>query len=424
MYNGTYRSVHINNVEVETLSEVFRDRPLVLGVDVAKKKFKAGLGTQDGTVQQVVNWTHPWETRSFMNLVHRLDASDVQLVLEPTGTYQDPLRYLAYEQDWSVEFQAPNRVHDAAEVYDGVDSQHDAKACHLLVWLHSQQMSQSWGPESHGQRRLKVLTDRMANLELQFQRHEGRLESKMAKYWPEVGVGWNVVSATMLGVLKEYGGPKGVAEVPEQAAELMKQIGGHFLKEKQITEVLEWAKKTVGQPMLTEEKQMLSELAQDTDRIRHQQRELEKTMSRLIHTEEIFEDVKRLGEEVGDATAAVFRVNVGDFRQYGSTDELLKGFGLNLKEKSSGEHQGLLRITKRGPSEARRFLYLATLRKISKDPIFRAKHDKKVSKDGDDGRMKSVVALMRKYVMGLWHVPRGNRFDSHRLFDVSRLNAA
>ncbi|MFB6356265.1 MAG: transposase [bacterium] len=422
MYNGTYRSVHINDVEVQTLSEVFDQRPLVLGVDVAKKKYKAGLGTRDGTVHRVVNWTHPRETREFVDFIHRLDASQVQLVLEPTGTYQDPLRYLAYEQGWEVKYQATNRVHDAGEVYDGVDSQHDAKACHLLVWLHSQQMSQPWEPESHGHRRLKVLTDRMADLELQFQRHEGRLESKMAKYWPEVGVGWNVVSATMLGVLKEYGGPKGVAEAPDQAAELMRQIGGHFLKDRRIAEVIEWAKQTVGQPMLKEERQMLSQLAEDTDRIRRQQKHLETQLSRLIHTDECFEDVRRLGEEVGDPTASVFRVSVGDFREYGSTDELLKGFGLNLKEKSSGEHQGLLRITKRGPSEARRFLYLATLRKISRNPIFRAKHDKKVNKDGENEKQKSVVALMRKYVMGLWHVPRGRQFDSHQLFDVSRLN--
>lgn len=423
MYNSTYRSVDIKNLEVSGLRAPFENQPLVLGVDVAKKKYKAGLGDPEGTTHQVVEWEHPFETRDFVNLANDLASSGVELVLEPTGTYQDPLRYLAYEQGWEVDFQSPNRVHDAAEVYDGVDSQHDAKACHILIWLHGQEMSQPWESESTSQRRLKVLTDRMANLELEFQRHEGRLEAKMAKHWPELECGWNVVSATMLGVLKEYGGPQEIAEVPGEVARRMKEIGGHFLKEKRIRQVLEWAEGTIGQPMLKEEQQMLADLAADTDRIRRQQNKLENQVSRLIHEESVFTDVQRLGEEVGDATAAVFRVKIGDFRDYPTTDQLLKAFGLNMKEKSSGEHQGKITITKRGSSEARRFLYLATLRKIKEDKVFRAKHADKVRRDGDENgtKLKSVVALMRKYISGLWHVPRGNQFDVYQLIDVSDL---
>lgn len=424
MYNGTYRSVHIKNVEVNELRSQFQDRPLVVSVDVAKQKMKAGLGQQDGTIHQVVNWEHPFETREFVEVVNSLDASQIQLVLEPTGTYQDPLRYLAYEEGWDVEFQSPNRVHGASEVYDGVDSQHDAKACHIINWLHGDGMSDPWEAESHARRKLKVLTDRMANLEGDFQRHEGRLEAKMAKHWPEIGSGWNVVSATMLGLLKDHGGPREVAEVPGEAASRMKEIGGHFLKEDRIRQVIEWAQQTVGQPMLDEERQMLSDLAADADRIRRQQNELETQIERLIDDEPAFEDVCRLAEEVGESTAAIFRVKIGDFRSYSTTKQLLKAFGLNMKEKSSGEHQGTIRITKRGPSEARRYLYLATLRKIRTDEVFRAKHAQKVKKDGnEDGtKLKSVVALMRKYIQGLWHVSRGNRFDVNQLFDVSRLN--
>ena len=38
--------------------------------------------------------------------------------------------------------------------------------------------------------------------------------------------------------------------------------------------------------------------------------------------------------------------------------KLEKAVGLNLREKSSGEHEGRLSITKRGPGLLRRLLYL------------------------------------------------------------------
>lgn len=423
MFNGTYRSVHINDVPVEELRKRVSSDVLVVAVDVAKRKMKAGLGGLDGTMHRVVKWTHPLETDDFVEWVNGLCATRVHLVMEPTGTYQEPLRYRGYEEGWEVFYQSPNRVSDASQVYDGVDSQHDAKAAHVLLWLHGQGMSEGWARESDERRRLKVLVDRMANLEADLQRSEGRLESKLAAYWPEVASEWNITAATLLGVLQEFGGPGEVAKRPKQARRRMKKIGGYFLEEKRIEQVLGWAKETVGKPMLEQEREVLARLAAQTDRIRREQRKLGRRVSGLLARESAFEDVRRVGKEVGESTGAVFRVKVGDFREYEAPEALLKGFGLNLKENSSGEQEGKLMITKRGPSEARRYLYLATLRKIQGDPVFGAWHTRKVARDGGT-KLKSVVALMRKYVSGLWHVARGRAFDSTKLFDVSRLDVA
>ena len=71
---------------------------------------------------------------------------------------------------------------------------------------------------------------------------------------------------------------------------------------------------------------------------------------------------------------------------------------------------------------ARKYLYLAALRLIQKDPIVRAWHEAKVARDGGKPRSKSAVAVMRKLAKALWHVRRGAPFDARKLFDVSRLN--
>lgn len=423
MSNINYRSIHINNVEVDKLKRRVCGEPLAIGIDVAKNDFKAVLGRKDGQSYRIVEWEHPFETRQFIQLVNSLGASEVEIVMEPTGTYQEPVRYQAYEEGWEVYSQSPNRVHDAAEVYDGVPSKHDAKDGKLLLWLHGQGLSSRWEPTKDRRRRLKVLTDRMANLELQFQRFDGRLEAKLARHWPEVSSGWDITSATLLRILEEFGSPVQVANRAGEAAARMKEIGGHFLSQKRVNQVIAWAKQTVGDSMLIEEREMLKQLAGDADRIRKRKRELEGRLKSLIRDEKQFEVTRKLAEEVGATTAAVFRVKVGDFREYDVADALLKAFGLNLKENSSGQDQGPLKITKRGSSKARRFLYLAALRKINQDPIFEAWHEKKVKRDGGV-KLKSIVALMRKYVQGLWHVARGYKFDSHKLFDTSRLEVA
>ena len=71
-------------------------------------------------------------------------------------------------------------------------------------------------------------------------------------------------------------------------------------------------------------------------------------------------------------------------------------------------------------------LYLATWRKINTDPFFQAWHRNKVNRDGGPKKANknvSVIALMRKYLKGLWHVARGESFDSTLLFDVDKLKS-
>ena len=94
--------------------------------------------------------------------------------------------------------------------------------------------------------------------------------------------------------------------------------------------------------------------------------------------------------------------------------------GLNLKEKSSGTIQGQLKITKRGPSRVRQYLWLAVFRWIQIDPIANAWYQRKKQRDG--GRAsRAAVALMRKLAKALFHVGRGAIFDSKKLFDIRRL---
>ena len=125
---------------------------------------------------------------------------------------------------------------------------------------------------------------------------------------------------------------------------------------------------------------------------------------------------------IGKTTAAVLVAALGDPQNYDSATSYLKSTGLNLKEKSSGKTKGALHITKRGPRIVRLYLHLAVLRLIQHDHVVRAWYAKKVKRQGGLAKSKAVVAIMRKLVLALWSVARGEPFDSARLFDTSRLN--
>ncbi len=129
----------------------------------------------------------------------------------------------------------------------------------------------------------------------------------------------------------------------------------------------------------------------------------------------------RVGEVVGKATAAVLTSEVGSPLSFPNARAFEKSSGLNLREHSSGKQKGRLTITRRGSGQGRKYLYLAVLRLVQQDPVVRAWYKKKVERDGGKSKLKAVVAVMRKLIRALWHVARGARFDSSKLFDTTRL---
>jgi hypothetical protein len=77
-------------------------------------------------------------------------------------------------------------------------------------------------------------------------------------------------------------------------------------------------------------------------------------------------------------------------------------------------YQGKLKITKRGPSLARRWLYFAALRHVQKRPV-QNWYEAKKQKDGNHGS-RAVVAVMRKLALAQYAVACGQKFSADRLF--------
>lgn len=151
-----YKSIPVNDDRVAHLIDRVRERRVAVGIDIAKTKQFAAFMTEDGEVQATIRWNHPVESPAFLELLCecRDQGAMVEVAMEPSSTYGDALRVAIYEAEFGVHRVNPKRSHDAAEVFDGVPSLHDAKSASIIAKLHLEGLSEAWPPRTEHERDL------------------------------------------------------------------------------------------------------------------------------------------------------------------------------------------------------------------------------------------------------------------------------
>ncbi|MFO0744126.1 MAG: transposase [Myxococcota bacterium] len=417
MSKRTYRSVPVNDVSTAAL-ELQPGERIIVAVDVAKVAFKAAL-IQGERLVRMVAWNAPQETGRFVALVAELKAiAPVELVMESTGTYGDPLREQMARLEVPVFRVSTKHTHDAAELFDGVPSMHDAKAAQVLGWLHAQKRSQPWPIKSTEVRDVAAVAASYELYNDQLMACMGRLEAMLARHFPELPGIVTIANKSTLALLEKYGAASCIAVAAQAASELMRRVGGHMLDMEKVAAVIAAARTTTGMLMTAAEIALMRTYAREALR---QQQLKDEAHDLLVQCAAKKAEVRRVAEVIGAGSAAILWAEAGDASEYASPAAYVKALGLNLKIKSSGMLEGKLKITKRGPALARKYLYLAVLRLLQSDAHFKAWHQRKVEREGGARKLKSVVALMRKLASALWHVARGAPFDATKLFDSKRL---
>ena len=415
-----YRTVDVEQISIPSLVESLPAGGCIVAVDVAKEDFVVGIAGPDGRVVRHVRFSHPRQTGLFLGHLEELRRSGCEpvVVLEPTGTYGDSLRSQLVLRGISVFSISPKRCHDAAELFDGVPSQHDAKSTAILARLHAQGLSRVWNIEPESKRESRAVVERRELYQAALNAHHGRLEALLARHWPELGSFLDIrrrVSVLLL--LETFPSPADVASHRDEVTALLcKTCRGQFTRDR-VSGLIDSAARSLGMPLLPAERALIQALATEMLRLRRMARLAERDIAKLVEQNHAMMNVARV---VGRSTAAVLVSHLGEPAQYSSAAAFEKACGLNLKERSSGSHKGRLAITKRGPGRVRHYLFLATLRLIQTDHVARAWYATR-SSFGPNCRLKAVIALMRKFVRALWHVGRGAVFDSTKLFDTRRL---
>ena len=421
MRKRSYRADGVKSARAERLLESLggRDR-VAVGVDIGKQEQRGAVVLGDGDCRGTLRWQAPEETGLFLGWMRRLleVGGRVEVAMEPSGTYGDALRHQLGELGCEVYRVNPKRTHDAAEVYDGTPSLHDSKSAQLVARLHLQGASELWEKRGELERECRARMGVLSYLEKNQQRLVNRLEALLSRHWPESLSEGALQRKSFVVLLAEEPSPGRIAAAAERSEELLRRASRGKLSEEKRSSLVRSAGSTLGVAMMAAEREEVSWMARELLRIRAEIQRVETQLEELPRSDREISDLRQV---VGAKTAAALLALIGRPSRYRNAHAFRKSLGLNLKEKSSGKHQGQLRITKRGPGLARWYLYLATLRLLQTDPCFAAWHQAKVGRDGTGPKTRSIVALTRKLALALYHVAQGARFDSRLLFDTQRL---
>jgi transposase len=407
MKKHTYRTKNVNQINWLELRNHLNGQPVIFAIDVAKEQQYALLNTIDDSVSHFIKWPL-FETPNLINELTQLNCP-ITVVMEATGTYGDAMRYQFKNAGFNIYQVHAKQVNDAKEIYDGVPSLHDAKSAYLIARLHKEGCTKPWHELNDNARELNAAQREYGIHQDQYERNRNRLEAYLSRHWPEVLVIVDLTSVTLENLLINYGSPQDIATNAEEAVRKMKIWGRHFLSDDKINQIIVSAQNTIGVPCIEAERQYLQALAREMQHSRCEGKIAKQQIEGKVQAMDGLEEMARL---IGKLTTAVLISLHLDPRLYVSARCFLKALGLNLKEKSSGQIQGPLKLSKRGSSTARKYLFLAALRLIQNDPIIAQWYQKKLN---PNAKMKMVAACMRKLAKALWHVARGEKFNAAKL---------
>jgi transposase len=415
MKRKAYRSTEVKHVQFDAVLRTAPPGPLTVGLDVGKYEIYAVVRWADGTFERPWKALNPSEVQTLVGLLRVLAAARVVTVaMESTGTYGDALRCKLSGAGLVLRRIGGKAASDYAEVFDGVASQHDGKDAAVVAELAAFGKARLWPycEPSETDAEMAYWVDWLDAQQSIQKVWTGRLEGLLARHWPECTRLLKLRSVTLLSALADYGGPTKLAENEAEAVARLLKWGHGGLATEKIAKLLASAIQTVGVPQGARETQRMQEYARQALAA---YRETEQARGRLAELVVDNEVLKGQSLVVGAATACVCWVAVGDPRDYACGDAYRKAMGLNLKERSSGRYQGRLKITKRGPSIVRRWMYFAAMRTVQDLPV-RTWYETKKARDKDHGK-GALIAVMRKLALASHAVgARGVTFDPARLF--------
>lgn len=422
MRKRAYRSAEVKRVNVMEVVVRLSEGPVSLGLDIGKTTMFAVVRDAKGYFERPWKIRNPDEIHELLMRAQQLSQHrPLTIAMESTGTYGDPVRQALTDAGLEIRRVGSKASSDYKEIFDGVPSAHDGKDAAVVAELAAIGKSSPWPSQQPTSQQAEMAAqvswlDSQQDVLLVWL---GRLESLLARHWPELTTLLKLNSGTLLRLLAGYGTPAAVAADAQASAQLARW-GGPLLRPQKIAAVLESARATTGVRMQPATIVLLQHCAEQALAARRQIGEAMRKLKLLSQQDQV---IQSMAEVVGTTTACVLRVTLGAPKNYHCGEAYRKAMGLNLKECSSGKHQGKLKITKRGPSLARRWLFLAALRTIQKPPV-RRWYEAKKRKDQDRG-MGAVVGVMRKLALAVYAVAaRGEKFSVDRLFPGNRSRRA
>jgi transposase len=414
-----YKRVKVNAVELESLLiAAGGKRSAVLGLDIGKDEMVACLRWGIDDYERPWSVSNPAEIGELVGLCKKIVDSgvDLTIALESTGTYGDCVRLAMTKAGLSVKRVGGKHVSDYAEAFDGVPSQHDGKDAAVIAELCAIGKGVPWPyePPSAELAEISFHVRRMNVFQGEITQWSGRLESLLARHWPELSKLVKPGRISILSLLLKYGSPEFIAASQTAVEELTTWSKGKISQAK-ACKIVQSAETTLGVTMTVYDMQWLQEICQRIMDAKRSMSACDKKLRALLKKDAFW---SQYVDSVSAGTLSIILSSVGDPRSYGSAGAFLKACGLNLKELSSGKRIGEKAISKRGPSIVRQWVYFWALRSVQREELrewyhrFHSQGYGARDRPSRHRKMKGIICLMRKLLRSLWSsVQQGQPFE-------------
>lgn len=395
---------------------------LVVGIDIAKRSHVAVAEGPDGAFTKPLSFHNflegflsfeAWLRKS----AERFGTVAIVIGFEPTGHYWKPLAEWLIRRKYELRFVSSVLTKRAKEMLDGSPLKTDAKDARVIADLIRQGKSRPMSTQEGIYQELRYLGEVRHRLTVERTSLLNRLNRLLDLLFPELpSMFRHLDCVTLRTLLKTAPTPDAVLELGvEGLASLLTRASHGKLGRKRAEAIRAAAERSVACRFGSET--LLFELRLLMPRIEEvlaQRAQVDTRMEAMVR--EIDYGAKLLSiPGVGPVTVAVFLGEVGDLRGYRNAKQVLKMAGLNMFERSSGQHQGKRRMSKRGRPELRRILYLAAVRMTVKGMPLRGMYDKM---SPSKPTQKVAVAGMRRLVKAMFAMVRDDRAFEQLRFEV------
>jgi transposase len=320
MKKRIYRRMPVNDFQLDSISVADLGGKLVFAIDVAKVDMVAALATAEGRVLQTISWKAPDENPLVLEILRSFRSAGIPVepVMEPSGTYGDVLRHQLEQDGFPLFMVSGKRTFDAREIFDGVPSLHDAKSAAIIARLHADNLSSRLRDEGPDRRQLRAA---LAIMDLHQERYlqlVHRLESWLARHWPELPTLIELTSSSLTALLARVGGPADVAAAPDKATKVLLGISHRLIPDDKVAAIVTSAKASVGVPLVGLERDALMAIADDAYRAHRAFAAAKTQVDKLAATT----PAAALAPAVGQTTAAAVFAEVGDAKSYSCTRAL------------------------------------------------------------------------------------------------------
>jgi transposase len=387
---------------------------LYIGIDIAKNKHCARCVNNINEFQgKAFFFTN--RSKGFEQLVAQIgrwlgqfNYTKVLIGMEPTAGYWEPLYYYLEQSGYEVKLVPSLKVKRSKDLRDNSPLKSDEKDALLIADLLKNGNFIEFKC-ADTQKEVKTLLKHAEDLDKTIGVYRNHIENFLSVHFPEFGEVFNdLTSPTVRNLLGKYPFPADIVDAGfKNIEELLMTASCGRINPDKARRLIHFASESIGVKQRNHcERLKIENVLKILETVYSQLKEVERLLKEKVKFHPMYEILKSV-KGIGTMTIAAIISSLGDLKRYRNSRQVLKMVGLNLYRFSSGRYRSSDRISRRGLSLLRRYLFMAALGNCREGSIFYEKYICLVSRGVP--KKKAIVAIMRKMLKLLYALVRDNR---------------